>query len=127
MGEVFGIIGTHADTFSVAGMLVIVLGILFRQLATGRLVFHRQLEELRNDKDAENARTIEYYDKLIDLIEQRAKSWETAYTNEAAARDAQGDSLREQLDLARTADYMLRQLPSSKGAPVPRRMTGGAQ
>lgn len=95
-------------------MLVGVLAVLFRQLAIGSLVFKKQLDELRTDKDAEIARTVAFYDKLVELKDQQAESWKAAYTNEAIARADQGVTLDQQLELARAADHMLRALPTSR-------------
>jgi hypothetical protein len=125
MEAIFGLLAQHGDTLGIGAMLVTVVALILRQLATGALVFKRQLDELRKDKDAEIQRNIEFYDKLASMRADQAKAWELAYQNEAKARSDQAATLDEQLELARAADHMLRALPSSKDAgPTPRRTRG---
>jgi len=116
MDQLFAAVAAHGDTLGISALLVAVLGILLRALASGRLVFKKQLDELRVDKDAEVARTVAYYDKLIDSKDKQVEDWRAAYGNEATARAAQASTLDDMLELARAADHMLRALPSS--APV---------
>lgn len=114
----------HGDTLGIGAMLVTVVAIVLRQLATGALVFRRQLEELRADKDAELARNTAQWQAVAEIRQEQAERWETAYQQEATARRAQAATLDETLELARAADHMLRALPSSKDAgPPPRHHT----
>lgn len=105
---------SHGDTLGIGAMLVTVVALILRQLATGSLLFKRQLDELRTDKDAELARNTAYYRELAGIRAEQASRWEAAYTNEAKARADQASTLDETLDLARAADHMLRALPSSR-------------
>jgi hypothetical protein len=112
-GWFYAALQEHGDTIGISVALLSVVMLILRQLSTGRILFRKQFEEMRLDKDAEIARTVDYYDKLASLRADQALQWRTAYENEAEARADQSRSLTELVALARAADHMLRSLPSS--------------
>ena len=122
MDQIVGTLADHGDLFGVGFLLVGTLTVIFRAIATGALVFRRQLDDLRASTDAEIQRTIMYYDKVIALKDQQVESWHNAFQNEAIARTDQGATLAELAELSRAADHMLKALPTSRAGGA---LTGG--
>lgn len=107
----------HWDTLGITLLLVTVLGVILRQLATGQIIFRKQYEELRADKDAELARATAYYHELMAFKDEQIAVWHDSYKVEASGRASQGATLEELLSLARASEHMLRALPTSQAYP----------
>lgn len=119
VAELVRIVADHGDTLGIGAMLVGVLALFFRQLATGKLLFAAEVDKRLAEKQAELERNNVFADKLVAIATDRADKYEAAYVNEASARAAQADTLETLLEFARAADYLLRALPSSKTVEPP--------
>ena len=73
-------------------------------ILTGRLRPHRAVQELRDDRDA----------RLADAKQQIAM-WRDAYEKSDKIREAQADLLRDNLEVGRTIESLVRALREAAG------------
>lgn len=98
------------DVAATGGPWVLVLGILGligRGIVTGRLVPRSTLDVLNAQWEA---RLSDMRDHLAQST-QREQDWQTAYRNEADARDADSAAIAKLMTYAETADRVLQALP----------------
>lgn len=78
-----------------------VLGLVVMLILIGRLVPRRNVDDIRED----------YKARIAELIAER-DMWRTAHQVSEEARHEDQQQTRELLELARTADHVLRSLPA---------------
>ncbi|NUS16301.1 MAG: hypothetical protein HOY69_33705 [Streptomyces sp.] len=91
-----------AGSLLVQGGATAVLVVVVLLILRGRLVPRSVLEDIRADRDA----------RIAELAAER-DSWRAAHDRSEVARHIAQDQAGELLELARTADHMLRSLPVS--------------
>jgi hypothetical protein len=91
----------------VQGGAAAVLGIVVLFILLGRLVPRRAVDDLRED----------YAARIAELIAER-DMWRTAHGVSEEARHEDQQQVRELMEVARTADHVLRALPTRSSEEV---------
>lgn len=93
------------------GSATALLGLVLLMVLLGKLVPRSALDDAR--KDAEQVRAER--DKAIEAKEQEVNLWRSAFINEVGTTRELSSQVTQLMEVARTADHVLRSLPTGSG------------
>lgn len=97
----------------VTGSATALLGLVLLMVLLGKLVPRSALEDAREDvKQAREDR-----DKRLEEKNREVELWRSAFINEVGTTRELSSQVTQLMEVARTADHVLRSLPTGDGAP----------
>ena len=103
------------------GSATALLGLVLLLVLLGKLVPRSALDDAR--KDAEQVRAER--DKALEAKDREVELWRSAFINEVGTTRELSSQVTQLMEVARTADHVLRSLPAGNGEPSDGRNSSG--